>query len=164
VHLVVRPEARALGLISVIAGSLSVFALVALFERLDSANASPDHLRQGYGGPPKLYAKAEGSPGIALTAALVAGTAPLYWFSAARPLSDMAGLAAALGVQALILRASTRREWIVAAFLAGFAAGLRSQVLWLTVPLLVWCVARRFSAGIVLALAGGILAWAIPLI
>jgi hypothetical protein len=165
VHLAVRPEARALALISVIAGSLSVFALVALFERIDERSATRKESRYD-----------------SLAATLLVGTAPLYWFTAARPLSDMAGLAAALAVQAAILRATTRREWVVAAFLAGLAAGLRSQVLWLTVPLLAFAVFRRrpgplgrdtpASAGpkgpalheVGLAFAVGILAWAIPLV
>ena len=72
-----------------------------------------------------------------IAAAGVAMTAPLYWFTAARPLSDVAGLAAALAVQALTLGASTGRALAVAAFCAGLAAGLRSQVVWLTVPLLI---------------------------
>jgi hypothetical protein len=150
VHLVVRPEARALALISVVAGSLSVFALVALFERIDGTSAT-----------------LKGSRHTALAAALLVGTAPLYWFTAARPLSDMAGLAAALAVQALILQATTRRDWIVAAFLAGFAAGLRSQVLWLTVPLLGFAIFRPRRPAlrdVAVAFAAGILAWAIPLV
>src|SRR5262245_65274637 len=62
--------------------------------------------------------------------------APLYWFTAARPLRDMPGLAAALAVQALTLGATTTRRLCAAAFAAGLAAGIRSQVAWLTVPLL----------------------------
>ena len=64
-------------------------------------------------------------------------TAPLYWFTAARPLSDVAGLAAALAVQAMTLGARSAGALAAAAFCAGLAAGLRSQVLWLTVPLLI---------------------------
>src|SRR6185295_18991520 len=63
-------------------------------------------------------------------------TSPLYWFTAARPLSDMPGLAAALAVQALTLGATTTHGLCVAAFSAGLATGIRSQVAWLTVPLL----------------------------
>ena len=48
---------------------------------------------------------------------------PLFWFTAARPLSDMAGLAAALAVQALIADARRRaRRADVAAFLRGVRA------------------------------------------
>jgi hypothetical protein len=157
VHLFVPSEAHALSLLGVMAGSLSVFALVALFDRFGATDTTGATLK--------------GSRYIALAAALLVGTAPLFWFTAARPLSDMPGLAAALAVQALILGATTRRGWIVAAFLAGFAAGLRSQVLWLTVPLLVVQALRRAIAGLkpratdlLLAFLAGILAWAIPLV
>ena len=55
-----------------------------------------------------------------------------------RPLSDVTGLAAAVAVQALILGAATDRELIVASGCAGRSpAGIRSQVVWLTVPLLI---------------------------
>jgi hypothetical protein len=153
INVLVHPEAHALAFISVIAGSLSVFALVALFERIEAADPTR-----------------AGSRDVPLTAAVLAGTTPLFWFTAGRPLSDMAGLAAALGAQVLVLRASTRREWIVAAVLAGVAAGLRSQVLWLTVPLLFFRILRRpgpTGTGLrtaILWFAVGVLAWAIPLV
>jgi len=168
VHRFVPSEAHALALLSIVAGSLSVFALVALFDRIArlSRRTPVDHSTIEHG----AY--------VPFAAAVLVGTAPLYWFTAARPLSDMPGLAAALGVQALILGASTRRQWIAAAFLAGFAAGLRSQVLWLTVPLFAWRVVQVRRAGsfrpgehdriavgeIVLAFVAGIAAWAIPLV
>src|SRR6185295_15690123 len=72
-------------------------------------------------------------------------TSPLYWFTAARPLSDMPGLAAALAVQALTLGAVTTRGLCAAAFAAGLATGIRSQVAWLTLPLIVFVVARPFQ-------------------
>ena len=56
-------------------------------------------------------------------------TAPLYWFTAVRPLSDSSGLAAALAVQAMTLAAAQRaRRSPSPRFCAGLAAGLRSQV------------------------------------
>ena len=64
-------------------------------------------------------------------------TAPLYWLTAARPLSDVAGLAAAVAVQAMTLGARSAGALAAAAFCAGLAAGMRSQVVWLTVPLLI---------------------------
>jgi len=116
VHLVVPSEATALALVSVIAGALGILALGLLFRHLEGERA----------------------PGIWWIAAMVVTmTAPLYWFTAARPLSDSAGLAAALTVQALTLRARSNREFAIAAFGAGLAAGLRSQVVWLTLPLLI---------------------------
>jgi hypothetical protein len=105
-------------------------------------------------------------------------TAPLYWFTAARPLSDMAGLAAAIGVQVLTLAARTPRQLYAAAFGAALATGLRSQVAWLTVPLMVFLVvARPFQGrerdpkrvallllGVAIAFAIGVLVWFIPLV
>ena len=115
VHVIVPSEATALALVSVIAGALGVLALGLLFRHLEGGR----------------------TPGVWWIAAIVVTmTAPLYWFTAARPLRDTAGLAAALAVQALTLRAHSNREFAVAAFGAGLAAGLRSQVVWLTLPLL----------------------------
>lgn len=118
VHAAVPDEAQALGLLSVVAGALGVLAIGALFVRLEGFTNS-----------------------IAWApAAALALTSPLYWFTAARPLSDMPGLAAAVGVQALTLGAATSRGLYVASLCAGLATGLRSQVAWLTVPLLLWRV------------------------
>ncbi|PYQ97765.1 MAG: hypothetical protein DMF97_13535, partial [Acidobacteria bacterium] len=103
-------EVSALSGVSIVAATLGVLAIAVLFHRLD-----PD-------APAAWW----------FAATTLAATAPLYWFSAARPLSDAMGLAAALAVQGLALSAS-----IPAAFCAGLAAGIRSQVVWLTVPLLI---------------------------
>ena len=116
-HAVVPAEATALGLLSVAAGSLGVLALAALFRRLDGSDT------------PVPWS---------LAAISVAMTTPLYWFTAVRPLSDSSGLAAALAVQAMTLAATSARGLAIASFCAGLAAGLRSQVVWLTMPLLVY--------------------------
>jgi hypothetical protein len=115
-HAVVPSEATALALVSVIAGTLGVLAMGGVFRRLD-----PE----------------DGSVAWPVAAIGVAMTAPLYWFTAVRPLSDVSGLAAALAVQAMTLGAASGRSLAVASFAAGVAAGLRSQVAWLTVPLLI---------------------------
>ena len=120
-HALIPSEAHALAAVSIAGGALGVLAIAALFRRLEP-------------------------PGIAngdrnwwpLVATAVAITAPMYWFTAARPLSDAAGLAAAVAVQVVILRANTPRKLYVAAFLAAFVVGLRSQAVWLTLPLLVF--------------------------
>src|SRR5436190_15277229 len=78
VHAVVPDDARALGLVSVVAGGLGVLAMAVLFLRLERLSGSMAWL-----------------PATAL-----AMSSPLYWFTAVRPLSDMAGLAAALAIQA----------------------------------------------------------------
>jgi hypothetical protein len=165
-HAVVPSEARALGLLSAVAGALGVLAIGLLFRRLDR-DASPN--------------------GWTLTATGVAMTAPLYWFTAVRPLSDMTGLAAALAAQAMTLAAGTRREFAVAAFSAGLATGLRSQAAWLTLPLLIvrglgagsWGLGRGWGLGrepappapspkplvpVAAAFAAGVLSWFVPLI
>jgi hypothetical protein len=123
IHALVPEEARALALLGVVTGALGVLAIAALFRRLDGV-AVADRWT------------------IAGTA--VAVTSPLYWFTAVRPLSDMTGLAAAIGVQALTLAARTPRAFLAAGFAAGAAAGIRSQVVWLTVPLL---LVRVLAAG-----------------
>jgi hypothetical protein len=116
VHAVVPDEARALGLVSVVAGGLGVLAMAALFLRLERLSGSMAWV----------------------PATVLAMSSPLYWFTAVRPLSDMAGLAAALAIQALAIGATTVRGVYLASFCAGLATGLRSQVAWLTVPLLLW--------------------------
>src|SRR4026209_1431714 len=75
VHLFVPSEARALAPVGVVAGALGVLAMGLLFRRIEGGR----------------------EPGVWWIAAIVvAMTAPLYWFTAVRPLSDTAGLAAAL--------------------------------------------------------------------
>jgi hypothetical protein len=117
-------EAVALGLLSVVSAALGVLAIAVLFRRL-----APD-----------------GSDAWIVAATALAAAAPLYWFSAARPLSDAMGLAAALAVQAGALAAPGSLTFGAAAFCAGLAAGIRSQVVWLTVPLLIFRVVTDRSA------------------
>ncbi|HXI28735.1 MAG TPA: hypothetical protein VNG89_09935, partial [Vicinamibacterales bacterium] len=109
-------ELAALALVSVVSGALGVAAIAWVFAGLEGRDR-----RWTAWLPPTI----------------VAMTAPLYWFTAVRPLSDMAGLAAALAVQALTLSARTPVTFVAAAFAAGVASGLRSQVAWLTLPLLI---------------------------
>jgi hypothetical protein len=161
VRAIAPSESTALALISIVAGALGVIAIGALVRRLD-----------GDRGPRRWNIAAVG----------VAMTAPLYWFSAARPLSDMTGLAAAVGVQALTLAATSARALAAAAFCAGLATGIRSQVAWLTVPLLVlrsWALVLGPSRVLgpaslvrhprslvlsVLAFLAGVVVWFVPLV
>jgi hypothetical protein len=157
VHTAVPDEARALGVVSVVSGGLGVLAIAALFMRLEPRGGSRAWL-----------------PAVAL-----AFTSPLYWFTAVRPLSDMAGLAAAVAVQALTIDAGTARGLYVASFCAGLATGLRSQVFWLTAPLIAAAVLGRGwgpavtsgqraprppPLGAALFFVAGALLWAIPLV
>ena len=109
--------------------------------------------------------------GAAMWAAALLAASPLFWMTGLRPMSDMPGLAAALAAQALTLRGMTdRRRLVLAALVAGLAAGLRVQTLLLTVPLLALAIATHWKAGAVwlarpvAAFVGGSLLWAIPLL
>jgi hypothetical protein len=120
----------------------------------------------------------------AAIATLLTVCSPLFWFTAARPLSDVAGLAAAWAALAALALGSglvshhfRRTEndeiqdltpyWIaVGAFMAGLSIGFRSQMALLTMPLLLWvlvAVARARVAGIAAA-AAGVAVWALPLV
>jgi len=145
----VRSETQTLGLLAVVAGALSAFALIALFGALDR-----DH-RSG---------------AAATVATLLTMTAPLFWITAARPLTDVPGLAAVLFVQWLTVTSTGPRALMAAAFAAGLAAGIRSQVVWLTLPLLALTVARhrpadrwRMAAATLGSYLTGLLVWGPPL-
>lgn len=107
-----------------------------------------------------------------LAATVLLAAAPLFWISGLRPMSDMPGLAAALLAQSLLLEGlNNPRRLVQGALAAGLAAGLRSQTLWLTIPLMVAGVITHRRAGFVwlvsrpiAAVAGGAVLWAIPLI
>jgi hypothetical protein len=144
-HLFVASDARALSLVSIVAGTLGVLAIAAFFRELDRHRSSV----------------------WPLAATVTAVGAPLYWFTAARPLSDMTGLAAAVGIQALTMRGGLA----VAACLAGAATGVRSQVAWLTMPLLLLAITWKPQRERIVAAAtctitflAGVLVWAVPLV
>lgn len=146
-HAVVPSEAKALAAVSVAAGTLGVLAIAGLFRRVDGRSST--------------------SWWIAATALTM--TTPLYWFTAARPLSDSTGVAAAVAVLATTLAATTSGALAGAAFCAGVAAGIRSQVVWLTVPMLIYAVVRhgpalRNAVNALLAYIAGVLVWAVPLV
>jgi hypothetical protein len=140
-------EVRALSLTSLASGAVAVFPLVAFFGVLDRQR-----------------------PASTIAAASLVIGSPLYWLTAVRPLSDAMGLAAVLAVQALLVTARTPRALAVAAVAAGLAAGVRSQAVWLTLPLLAfvsiaWAADARYRVGVVAAAAygTGVLVWALPL-
>lgn len=103
---------------------------------------------------------------------------PLFWFTALRPLSDMTGLAAAIGAQAVLLRVISGRQGrdagrllAAGAFVAGIAAGIRVQTVALTAPLLVTAlslpragVTMRTRVAAALAAIAGVCLWAVPLV
>ena len=91
-------------------------------------------------------------------------TSPLYWLTAARPLSDIAGLAAALASRRWSRPPGSRRARCSPRFLPALAAGMRSQVVWLTVPMLmlaVLCVCLGQRQRAALARDRGLCRWRI---
>lgn len=151
-----RAATYAVALWSPVFGALAVFALLRLFRELDAGE------------------------GQALAATILTISCPLFWFNSSRAMSDIPGLALVLVAQALIVSAFWRsragdrvasRQLLTAAFITGLAIGLRSQVVWLTLPLLMFVLidhARRAGARTALlgtgaVLVGGLL-WAIPLL
>jgi Dolichyl-phosphate-mannose-protein mannosyltransferase len=153
VRAIVGSELAALGVMSIVAGTLGVFAIAALARRISDGNGDR----------------------WSIAACVLAIASPLYWFTAARPLSDMPGLAAAIAVQVLTLAATSPRMLAVAAFAGGLAMGLRSQIVWLTFPLLLYVasgVSRTTERGrrvrllltAMAAFAAGVVVWAVPLV
>jgi hypothetical protein len=155
----VAAEALTLGLWSVVAGTVAIVAAARVLTLI-----APSHHRT------VLWA-------IALLA-----VSPLFWLSGLRPMSDLPGLALAIVAQALILHGRTdRRRLVQGAFIAGLAAGIRVQTVWLTLPLMVFVIIellrsvrgagpvgpaeiRRFTLRPIAALAVGALIWAAPLV
>jgi hypothetical protein len=160
---------------SAIFGALAVFPLLRLFRHIDG----------------------DGGQGAA-AAVVLAMASPIFWFTAVRPLSDVPGLAVALAGQALLAGAFVglwvvpRRPAVVPSagtgddpalvrpdrlivagiFVSALAVGLRSQAVWLTMPLavlvLAYRIARRNAGRTVLlsavALVVGAMLWAVPLV
>lgn len=144
-------ESRGLAIWSVLFGGLLVPSLFALFRALD------DSVRRAW------------------WATLLTIAAPLVWFSALRPLSDIPGLAVAVIAQGLLVRSITAPpspHYLVAgALAAGVAIGVRSQNFTLTLPLLALALAvPGVAAGVrqrlvaLGAVAVGVLVWAVPLL
>ncbi|MDP1570604.1 MAG: DUF2723 domain-containing protein [Vicinamibacterales bacterium] len=175
-----RVEARALAVLSLLAGLLGVPLLYRLFCSLD---------RRGDGAAERVpWAVVQPR---ALAATLLTVATPLYWYMAARPMSDLPGLAAATAAQALLALAWWRqrpstdgdqrlspealaasgRMIVLGALVAGVAIGVRSQVAWMTLPLLALVLVDRIGRGVAGALLGGtvafgtgVLLWAVPML
>jgi hypothetical protein len=138
--------ARGLAVWGAVLGALSVFPLLGLFRGL------------------------EGNQRRSWMAALLTLTCPLFWFTALRPMSDTAGLAVALLAQALAVAALTRPSCLAAAALcSGLAIGVRSQAVWLTLPLLAVALLLSPAGGrgrlrAAAAFLAAVLAWGLPLV
>ncbi len=168
---VVPSDARALALLGALFGALAVFPLMKIYADLEALDGrrAPDSALP-----------------VALATLLVV-VSPLYWFNAGRPMSDVPGLAVTLAAQAALVSAFVRqrlspertpealagsgRMIVLGAFLAALAIGMRSQALWLTLPLLALVLVQRAGRGAAGALLGsamtftiGVLVWAVPLV
>jgi hypothetical protein len=140
-------EAVALAIWSALGGAIAIIAAAALFRRL-------------------------GDGRVAAWAAGLMAACPLFWLSGLRPMSDMPGLAVTLVAMAFLARGIDERRWLAAgALIAGLAIGLRSQAMWLTLPLLALALIFQRKAGAwwllsrpIAALAAGGIAWGVPLL
>ncbi len=145
-----RSEALALAIWSLLAGALAIIAAARLFHAVESRRASTD---------------AATTARVAIWGAALLAVAPLFWMSGLRPMSDMPGLAAVLWAQTLLLEgARGGRRLALGAVLAGLAAGIRIQTLPLTLPILLLAMIERRTLRPIAWLAGGIVAWAVPLV
>ena len=92
VNAAIGSEVLTLSLLGIVTGAMIAFPLTALFRAM---------VRDGGVEAKRL----DGDPErVALPAAALAMVSPLIWVTAARPLSDVPGLAAALLVQSLLVR------------------------------------------------------------
>ena len=180
-HLVLN-EPHALAVWGAVFGALSVFPLLRLFQSFDQMD--------GLVGVAPVTAWTWVSP--AALATLLTVTAPLYWMTAVRPMSDMVGFGAVILAQALLATAFVRqfqdmpdardrpdaavagrsaRIILLGALAAALAIGIRSQAFWLTIPLLAVVLFSRTGRGAAGAWIGasvwfscGVLLWLIPLL
>jgi hypothetical protein len=150
-------EALTLSLWSALAGAVALMAAAGVFRE-----------------------SAPGDPRGATWAVALLAACPLFWLSGLRPMSDLPGLAAALLAQALILQGRrNRRRLVLGAFVAGLAAGIRVQTVWLTMPVLALALVHQrrtadrqgprrarmaWIVSPIAALAVGGLVWAVPLV
>ncbi len=171
-------EARALASVSLLAGLIAIACLYGVFASLTSRPAS--------GSSPWTALNIE-----AFAATVVTVSCPLFWYLAARPMSDLPGLAFALAAQACLMlawwrqspgpdgdrrltpamTAASGRMIVIGSLLAALSIGLRSQTVWFTLPLLTLVLLDRVGRGVAGAMIGGGimfvvggLAWGIPLL
>ncbi|HEX6164394.1 MAG TPA: hypothetical protein VFZ31_13570, partial [Vicinamibacterales bacterium] len=146
-------EARALAILSMLAGVVAIVLLYRVFAAMGSSS---------------------GFDVEAFAATAIAVSCPLFWYLGARPMSDLPGLTAALASQACLMSAwrkqragpdgdrrlspaltgASGRMIVIGAFLAAFSIGLRSQTVWFTAPLLALVLLDRVGRGVAGALLG----------
>jgi hypothetical protein len=166
-------EARALAIWSAFGGAGCILAAWFLF--LGFAQRAQPHSLEAGSWPLGVDGRR-----TALWATLLLSASPLFWMTGLRPMSDMPGLALAIGAQALLLRRDSPEprgslvercgpfgSAITGAFLAGLATGIRVQSAVLTVPVLGLVLFERRDQSLIkpiVAFLGGCLAWGIPLV
>ncbi len=169
-RVVMPSDAAALAVLGAVFGALAVFPLGWIYRDLKALEGE--------------NAVSTLTPPLAVILAIAS---PLYWFNAGRPMSDIPGLAVMLIAQAALVAAFVRqrlnpartpdaladsgRMIVLGAFLSALAIGMRSQAMWLTLPLLAVVLVQRAGRGAAGALLGsamtftiGILIWAVPLV
>ena len=165
----IRADGLALAVVSVVAAVVALVAAWFVFSALRSHSSRVQRTRRTLG---SFSEATSSSLSEATWATALLAASPLFWMMGLRPMSDMPGLAVALVTQALLLQGlHDRRAFVMGACAAGIAIGVRSQVVWLTLPLFVLVLFAQRRAGLswlvtrpVAALAGGALAWAIPML
>jgi hypothetical protein len=162
-------EARAMGVVSLVTAVVAIVLLYRLF----------------------TYFTGEGSEVRALAATALTAACPLFWYMAVRPMSDMPGLAAALGALVCVALAWRRQQpaeggdrrlppaqmaasgrmIVLGSLLAALSIGVRSQNAVLTIPFLLAVLIDRVGRGVAGAMLGGSIAftaggllWGIPLL
>ncbi len=172
-------HARALSLVSALSGALAVVPLFLLYRRLNGLGlqASDRWRPSRASGPEPVEGRVDA---VALCGVVLALTAPIFWFTMSRPMSDVPGLLLALSAQALLAGAWVEqrarvgqgdRLLLAGAALSALAIGARSQALWLVAPIFTLAVVARRGQGSVgarlkaLAVFGVVcVAWGVPLL
>src|SRR5258706_10346497 len=155
----VSAEAWSLAVWSAIGGAACIIAAWFLFAALaERSGERPTSESQRPRSPNVATSRSLGVEswelGIEEWATVLLAASPLFWMSGLRPMSDMPGLAMAIGAQALLLRGGPSRARLTqGALLAGIAAGIRIQTPGLTVPRLAFVLLEH----------GGLNAWGPPL-
>src|SRR4029077_15657528 len=112
--------------------------------------------------------RALGAPGgraAAATALVLAN--PILWFNGARPMSDSLGLLLVVAAQVVLPRGAESPPALIAgSALAALAIGVRVQAVLLTVPLMLYAMARarRGRGPAVLAFLVGLAVWVAPVL
>jgi len=146
----VRSDALALAIWSTVGGAIAIVAAAYVFRELASDQ--------------------ERASAVGFWGAVLMAVTPLFWITGLRPMSDMFGLGVALAAQLFLLRGGRDgRSLVAGAAIAGLAAGIRTQTVPLTVPLLLYALFAQRQRGTwlvrpIAAFVAAVLTWAGPLL